>query len=498
MDPLWRNYHPLVQAVLTCPSEEEKDDNWKKEMLLLIEKYENEGWSRHEDIPDSLPQRAYPLVMWACALVKPCLLNWLIEQGLDPLVQKKDTRENGLHCTLERINRKGSCEQFKKILALMPGALLQQNIHGDTPFHIACKQTSIDGFSFQYYRGCLIHMLQCASMQGQDFLTKLVNCQNEAGDTPLHLLSQHEKCFLFVKSLLSDSKPDVYIRNKKDLTPLDIAITCGTMKISSILTSYRQSTEKLAKNPGQEAVKLELNDSVDIIDDSGDEENPPRKKLKRTSMTSKICQTSPTKYKSSPSPTIRTPQRSNSETVNGNANTPVNPVAESTELDIQKPTLGSQNQEKPQDDLKPSNQSSRKSTSTTPRSTPADSKTRDLAGTPGQGLIAYLSMSDETRSVIRDTLMRDQQDSLQHLKKIETEVADVSTELQSVEKEKDKKSKVIEELLSELEEHQVQLDKLARRSVLLRQQEADKQKQLNKIKDKIKTCETALNDLQSV
>ncbi|KAL3841532.1 hypothetical protein ACJMK2_019660 [Sinanodonta woodiana] len=455
MDPLWRNYHPLVQAVLTCPSEEEKDDNWKKEMLLLIEKYENEGWSRHEDIPDSLPQRAYPLVMWACALVKPCLLNWLIEQGLDPLVQKKDTRENGLHCTLERINRKGSCEQFKKILALMPGALLQQNIHGDTPFHIACKQTSIDGFSFQYYRGCLIHMLQCASMQGQDFLTKLVNCQNEAGDTPLHLLSQHEKCFLFVKSLLSDSKPDVYIRNKKDLTPLDIAITCGTMKISSILTSYRQSTEKLAKNPGQEAVKLELNDSVDIIDDSGDEENPPRKKLKRTSMTSKICQTSPTKYKSSPSPTIRTPQRSNSETVNGNANTPV-------------------------------------------KSTPADSKTRDLAGTPGQGLIAYLSMSDETRSVIRDTLMRDQQDSLQHLKKIETEVADVSTELQSVEKEKDKKSKVIEELLSELEEHQVQLDKLARRSVLLRQQEADKQKQLNKIKDKIKTCETALNDLQSV
>ncbi|KAK3593909.1 hypothetical protein CHS0354_011514 [Potamilus streckersoni] len=494
MDPLWMNYHPLVQALVTCPSEEEKDNNWKKDLQLLIEKYENEGWSRHEDIPDSLPQIAYPLVLWACALVKPCLLKWLIEQGLNPLIQKKDTKENGLHCALDRINKKCSCEQFGKIVSLMPGALLHQNNCGDTPFHIACKEMSIDGSAF--YRGCFIHMLQTACKQGLDFMTKLVNCQNVAGDTPLHLLSHHEKCYLFVKSLLSDGKPDVSIRNKKDLTPLDIAITCGTMKISSILTSYSQTSGKPAKSPDQGEV--ELNDTVKIIDDSEDEEKPQRKKPKRTSMAVKTCQTSPQKCKSTCSPTMRPTQRSNFETMNGNTNAPVNPVAHSIELAVQKQTSGSPKQgQPPRDDLKPSNQSSGKSTSTTHRSTLADSKVRDL-GIPGQGLIAYLSMSDETRSLIRDTLLRDQQDSLQQLKKIETEVADVSIELQSVQEEKDKKSKVIDKMLTELEEHQVQLEKLARRSVLLRQEEADKQKQLNKIKEKIKTCETALNDLQTV
>lgn len=64
--------------------------------------------------------------------------------------------------------------------------------------------------------------------------SRMINCLNNTGDTPLHILAASNKSFYAMQTLM-DAGADPLLVNKLNISPLDVAIQHGTVRIINLL-----------------------------------------------------------------------------------------------------------------------------------------------------------------------------------------------------------------------------------------------------------------------
>ena len=103
-----------------------------------------------------------------------------------------------------------------------------------TPIHSAATKL-ITGFKSEYYEYCLEQMVaKAVEIPGKT--AEILNAQDQHGNTALHYLAQNELGFVALRAIVN-AGGDISIRNKKKLSPLDIAMNNGSTRIIKILST---------------------------------------------------------------------------------------------------------------------------------------------------------------------------------------------------------------------------------------------------------------------
>ncbi|XP_013412072.1 uncharacterized protein LOC106174876 [Lingula anatina] len=245
-------HHPLLLAVVNCIDTEE--DQEMMESLLqdlqdCINDYTKDGkWKKEGVIPDPNEAYQFPMIHWACALGRVFAVLWLIEEDFKP-TQQTTEGDTGLHRAiycLQETCPKEALQKFQKLVPPMESALLVKNLSGCTPVHTCCQLLHKEVPKVEFHYECLAAMVGHGKRKGDDFLKSLLSSQNAEGDTPLHILSQHDRNMNGIK-LLIEAGARTDIENKKGFKPLDVAIDCGQLKLSKYFQDLRVIQRKTHK-----------------------------------------------------------------------------------------------------------------------------------------------------------------------------------------------------------------------------------------------------------
>lgn len=154
-------HHELVLTLTNC-----NDCLGERSNILQFQKCVvkciDEGWDKHDVVPDPTQKLRLPLVHLACAMGKCQALEWLLQYGFNPNVKCQSTGQFPLHraiCDMYRTGAKFSASKvipkLNRMMNAMPKQLVfHDEINGDTPLHVAATLlTTLDSKSLYFQVG---------------------------------------------------------------------------------------------------------------------------------------------------------------------------------------------------------------------------------------------------------------------------------------------------------------------------------------------------------
>ncbi|KAL9974856.1 hypothetical protein ACROYT_G011952 [Oculina patagonica] len=234
-------HHDLLLAVIACTDMRDKRGNMQ-EFEDTVQSFLKKGWKRDEEIPDPVKNYRFPLLHWAGVLGKCRAMEWMIKNGFSTTVRSSDTQETALHrciLCLHYANIRRLYEKIRQMINMLKDCLSLQDKALQTPIHSAATKL-ITGIKSEYYEYCLEQMVAKA-LEIPGKTTEILNAQDQHGNTALHYLAQNELGFVALRAIV-DAGGDVSIRNKKKLSPLDVAMNNGSRRIIKILSTAEKNS----------------------------------------------------------------------------------------------------------------------------------------------------------------------------------------------------------------------------------------------------------------
>lgn len=163
--------------------------------------------------------------------------------GFSTTVRSSDTQETALHrCILclhyTKIRRLS--EKIRQMINLLQDCLPLQDKALQTPLHAAATKL-ITGNKSDYYEECLRQMVAKA-IQIPGKTAEILNASDLHGNTALHYLAQNEIGLVALRAIV-DAGGDISVRNKKKLTPLNIAMNNGCTRVIKILSTAQKNSK---------------------------------------------------------------------------------------------------------------------------------------------------------------------------------------------------------------------------------------------------------------
>ena len=163
--------------------------------------------------------------------------------GFSTTVRSSDTQETALHrCVLclhyTKIRRLS--EKIRQMINLLQDCLPLQDTALQTPLHAAATKL-ITGNKSDYYEECLRQMVAKA-IQIPGKTAEILNARDLHGNTALHYLAQNEIGLVALRAII-DGGGDISVRNKKKLTPLNIALNNGCTRVIKILSTAHKNSK---------------------------------------------------------------------------------------------------------------------------------------------------------------------------------------------------------------------------------------------------------------
>ena len=244
-------HHELLQAIVNCTDQLGHLSNLEI-LKSCVEKYESIGWDRNDDIPDPVLSNRYPLIHWAASLGKCNALEWMINSSFDPCVTVTGLGENALHRSIlclyksrSKFTVKELKPKFSKIVSLLPQLMsLPDKVNRDTPLHTAASMLLNTDVRVSFFQVAIEVMAAYTQKMSEIDRSDVLDAKNDDEDTALHILAgvadraKAEYACSAVTALIQ-ANADKTIRNKSNLTPLDIAIKKGFDNIIDELVKVR-------------------------------------------------------------------------------------------------------------------------------------------------------------------------------------------------------------------------------------------------------------------
>lgn len=125
------------------------------------------------------------------------------------------------------------------MINLLQDCLPLQDEALQTPLHAAATKL-ITGNKSNYYKECLGQMVaKAAKIPGKT--AEILNARDLHGNTALHYLAQNEIGMVALRAIV-DAGGDIAVRNKKKLTPLNIAMNNGCTRVIEILSTVEKNS----------------------------------------------------------------------------------------------------------------------------------------------------------------------------------------------------------------------------------------------------------------
>ena len=126
------------------------------------------------------------------------------------------------------------------MINLLQDCLPLQDKALQTPLHAAATKL-ITGNKSDYYEECLRQMVaKAAQIPGKT--AGILNATDLHGNTALHYLAQNEIGLVALRAIV-DAGGDISVRNKKKLTPLNIAMNNGCTRVIKILSTAQKNSK---------------------------------------------------------------------------------------------------------------------------------------------------------------------------------------------------------------------------------------------------------------
>ena len=126
------------------------------------------------------------------------------------------------------------------MINLLQDCLPLQDKAFQTPLHAAATKL-ITGNKSDYYEECLRQMVaKAAQIPGKT--AGILNATDLHGNTALHYLAQNEIGLVALRAIV-DAGGDISVRNKKKLTPLNIAMNNGCTRVIKILSTAQKNSK---------------------------------------------------------------------------------------------------------------------------------------------------------------------------------------------------------------------------------------------------------------
>ena len=156
-------------------------------------------------------------------------------------MRSSDTQETALHrCVLclhfTKIRRLS--EKIRQMINLLQDCLPLQDKALQTPLHAAATKL-ITGNKSEYYEECLVQMVAKAE-QIPGKTAEILNAKDLHGNTALHYLAQNEIGLVALRAIVN-AGGDISVRNKKKLTPLNIAMNNGCTRVIKNLSTAEKN-----------------------------------------------------------------------------------------------------------------------------------------------------------------------------------------------------------------------------------------------------------------
>ncbi|XP_041365757.1 uncharacterized protein LOC121380835 isoform X2 [Gigantopelta aegis] len=237
-------HHELLLALIDCCDLEpgsEREDSFRN-LKSIITKYEQTNkWSKDSIIPDEYVAYRFPMIHWACALGQPYVVEWLVKQGFSSAVQHGESGDTGLHRVFFCMQTSSTKEPEKIINSMLPylsDCFTVKNKLGNTPFHLSCELLHADTTSRnnKFFANCIKSIIETAKIVDSscDLLLQILDFQNNAGNTGVHILAQHDRNIACLKICVSEGA-SLLLKNNMEMNALEMAINCGQTKNSKFL-----------------------------------------------------------------------------------------------------------------------------------------------------------------------------------------------------------------------------------------------------------------------
>ena len=171
-----------------------------------------------------------------------------LSAGFVATVRTSQNKETALHRCIMCLSKSGLRrpeQKLPRIVELLKDCLMLKDVDSDTPLHIAAKHLARGSKPDYYGQALEVMILQSRVMPRKT--AKIIDATNQMGDTIMHILARNDVCIAVVRKVL-ESGTDLSIKNKADLTPLDVAIYSGSTRIAQALTAHVQKAQMHSKH----------------------------------------------------------------------------------------------------------------------------------------------------------------------------------------------------------------------------------------------------------
>ena len=269
--PYSGKHHEMLVEMLKTNNHNVNDDRSRLKLFKSsVEKYVKKGWNCDgESVPDESPKLRYPIMHLTVMFGKTQALDWLLQQGFQPLHTCKDQQPDPgspLHLAVTGLkdgakNLKGGKDGLVKLFAQIADLFL---IHSPHSFKYKHPQSQ-DSFLHFLARKCLekkdlakeyllATLQKLKEYQGKvkTANVKEVLCaKNAEGNTFLHLVVQDNSLHDVVKHLASNFGEEFKVmsatKNKADDTPREIAAEKRCIKICHALGAPEELLQIIAQ-----------------------------------------------------------------------------------------------------------------------------------------------------------------------------------------------------------------------------------------------------------
>ena len=205
--------------------------------------------------------------------------------GFSTTVRASETQETALHRCVQCLHYVGVSRVNQRIgllVELLKDCLPLQDKGLQTPLHAAATKL-IKGNKSEFHQDCLeIMVAKAREMPGQT--SEILNARDITGNTVMHYLAQTETGFAAFCAIVQ-AGGNATIKNKENLTPLDVAINSGSTCIIKALNNTGKIADSLLHfeadvymtDSPPESPSNEL-DGDNHKDDGGNGEDLPDKK----------------------------------------------------------------------------------------------------------------------------------------------------------------------------------------------------------------------------